>query len=231
MKWRSRFLLVVPILALCASLCGFVQSYAQGVELSPNAARPVSAATGETNRVGAVTESPLGSAGQFTLSGGLRPVATPKDTSYNPHGHAIAPDGTIYEGETISGIPSGRGTVTGLQGTHQQGEWRNGKPYRVSGTWVAPDGTREEGNWNYDGSKSGGTITWTDGRVYKGDWKMVEGAAELPDGSGTMTWPDGRKYEGEFRDGQMEGRGMMKYPDGKAEDGLWKQGKFVGPAK
>jgi hypothetical protein len=233
MKRHSRSRTLITIVGLAALLSTLDQSLAQGLELSQQAAKLAggTGSAGQTNSAGAAAETPFGAAGQFTLPGAANPAGTREDLAINPRAHIILPDGTIYEGETVGGLPSGHGTLTDLLGTHQEGEWRNGKPYRLSGVCVYPDGTREEGTWNIDGTKSGGTITWPDGRTYKGDWKIVSGAPELPNGSGTMTWPDGRQYVGEFQDGRMDGKGVMKYPNGKAENGLWKQGKFAGPAK
>jgi hypothetical protein len=183
-----------------------------------------------TKPVGDSVEGQPSDAGTVALSDGPQPVDG-LSAKTNFQSNFILPDGSIYEGEVIEGQPSGRGAITHWNGTHQQGEYRAGKMYRVSGTWIASDGTKEVGTWNFDGDKSGGTITWKDGRVYKGDWKIVENLPELPDGMGTMTWPDGRKYVGQFRNGTMEGTGKMTYPDGKITEGVWKRGEFVGAAK
>jgi hypothetical protein len=172
-------------------------------------------------------ESQPSGLGTFTLSEKPQPADALPSAEASNRSLILLPDGTTYEGETSEGKPNGQGTVTGPNGTHQQGEWREGNLYRLSGKWVAPDGTIEVGTWNRDGTPSGGTITWTDGREYKGDWKVVEGQTELPDGRGEMKWPDGRIYVGRFRDGTMEGMGKMTYPDGKIELGVWKQGKLV----
>jgi hypothetical protein len=142
----------------------------------------------------------------------------------------LLPDGSLYIGEMRGGKVTGQGSVVSPDGTNQQGEWRDGQPYRVSGTWVAADGTREVGTWKSDGTSSGGKIIWKDGRKYEGDWRVVPNGGELPDGAGTMTWPDGRQFVGKFSNGQPEGTGKMTYPNGKVEDGLWKQGKFLGAA-
>ena len=236
---------MVPMLGLLLFLGGCAKSNDQGSPSPTHEAQPATGRnsggtngtattlglTAETHPAANATAHALGDAPDFTLSGTEKSADTLGSLGVNPHGHVVLPDGTIYEGETIGNLPSGQGTVADLHGTHQQGEWRDGKAYKVSGTWVAPDGTKEEGTWNFDGSPSGGTIMWPDGRVYQGSWKVVEDGVELPEGSGTMTWPDGRKYVGEFLDGKTDGQGVMHYPDGKVEDGLWKQGKFVGPAK
>jgi hypothetical protein len=138
------------------------------------------------------------------------------------------PNGTVFVGEVTGGVPDGHGVLTKPDGTNQEGEWRHGNAYRLSGTWVGADGTKEIGTWNYDGTACGGTILWKDGRVYKGDWRVEVEATDLPDGAGTMTWPDGRTYTGHFLDGQMDGAGKMSYPDGRIEEGTWMQGKFMG---
>ena len=186
--------------------------------------------TGETNHPTDVSEGQLAST-EFNLASGAKPTDLFDKPAPKSHDTVVSSDGVVYEGEIAGGVPNGQGVSTDSRGTRQEGEWRNGKPYRVSGVWVDWDGTREEGTWNLDGTKCGGTIKWPDGRMYKGDWKFVDGAPESPDGNGTMTWPDGRKYTGNFQDGAMNGRGTMTYPDGKVEDGLWTSGRFVGPAK
>src|SRR2546428_160527 len=82
------------------------------------------------------------------------------------------------------GKPNNKGVLTDQNGTRQEGVWRDGKLYVVSGALVFPDGTKETGTWYADGSVCGGTIIWPDGRKYKGDWKISENAPELPDGPG-----------------------------------------------
>ena len=239
MKRHGLFLITVCMLSLFAFICGCGKSDAPRLETHPTEAKPVGEAksgvaegvsavtlTGETDRVGNVTDGQSG-----PLSVGAKPVDVPESVGTNSHGYMMSPDGSVYEGEVTGNVPNGRGTVTDMRGTHQRGEWRNGRAYRLSGTWVGPDGTKEEGTWNLDGNKSGGTITYPDGRVYKGDWRIVAGKSELPHGSGTMTWPDGRKYVGQFQNGRMDGRGVMNYPGGKVEDGLWKQGEFLEAVK
>jgi len=140
-------------------------------------------------------------------------------------------NGMYYDGEWSAGAANGEGTITDGGGTMQYGEWRDGKPYRVTGRCVFSDGTIEIGVWDHDGSICGGKIIWKDGRQYEGEWKLSEDAPELPDGHGEMTWPDARKYIGRFENGLMDGAGKMTYPDGKVQAGRWNQGKFVGPAQ
>jgi hypothetical protein len=140
-------------------------------------------------------------------------------------------DGTVFTGQVKDGRPHGQGLLSSPNGTRQQGQWRNGQGFQITGKLVCPDGTIEVGTWNRDGSKSGGTIAWSNGKNYEGEWKLQSNSLpELPNGKGTMKWPDGRVYTGQFEDGLMEGRGKMTYPNGKIEEGLWKLGWYAGPA-
>ena len=185
----------------------------------------------ETNQEEGVAAGQPGDLGTLTLSKAMPSAGGIGNVTRNPRVTFVLPDGSTYDGEVIGDKPNGWGTFTDPRGTHQQGEWRHGDPYQVTGTWVSPDGTIEVGTWNADGTQSGGTITWKDGRQYKGDWELVGGGTEQPSGSGEMRWPDGRQYVGRFRDGKMEGKGRMTYPDGKVEDGWWEQDKLVEAAR
>ena|SRR5579859_1526815 len=175
-----------------------------------------------------VVDGPGGEPG-VTLSGGVMP-ATVDGSATNSQETVRSPDGSVYVGGLKGGEPNGQGIYTDPHGTHQEGEFRDGKPYRLTGIWVSADGVKEDGAWNFDGSKSGGTIRWPDGRVYRGEWKNMDGVPEVPDGVGAMAWPDGRKYMGEFHSGKMDGTGQMKHPDGKTQEGVWRDGKFTGSA-
>lgn len=130
----------------------------------------------------------------------------------NGQGTETLPDGSKWVGGFKNGQYEGQGTFTSPAGTNLQGEWRDGKPYRTSGTLVFVDGAKEVGTWNHDGTRSGGTITWKDGRQYEGDWK-VYGATGVPDG------------------GRPDSKGKMTYPDGHVDEGFWKDGKFLGAEK
>ena len=68
-------------------------------------------------------------------------------------GGFVMRDGTVYEGGIKDHQPHGLGTATNPSGTYQKGEWRDGRPYRISGTWMSTDGTKEVGVWNYDGAQ------------------------------------------------------------------------------
>jgi hypothetical protein len=101
-----------------------------------------------------------------------------------------------YEGEILTGVPGGQGTITFPSGSTYVGEFRNGK-------------------------RTGqGTMTYSDGGKYEGKWK--DGKQH---GQGTFTFIDGRKWAGEFRGNKpwnvslfdKKGNINMKWVNGKKQ--------------
>jgi len=99
-----------------------------------------------------------------------------------------------YEGEILTGVPGGQGTITFPSGSTYVGEFRDGK-------------------------RTGqGTMTYSDGGKYQGKWK--DGKQH---GQGTFTFTDGRKWAGEFRGNKpwnlslfdKKGNINMKWVNGK----------------
>jgi hypothetical protein len=233
MKQRGSLLAMIAALGLVGFVGGSAVSNAQvedetksGGKVADESAAALSMgakpAAGPTNEFGS---------GQFNLglrdwSGQVGLFAKTRDRANYVQTIKMA-DGTTFVGEIDNQRMDGWGIATQPTGTRQEGEWRRGEPYRVTGVYVTPDGAIEIGSWNHAGVYSGGSIDWKDGHTYKGEWKVVYGAADLPDGVGTMTWPDGRTYKGHFLEGRMDGSGRMSYPDGRIEQGIWMQGKFM----
>jgi hypothetical protein len=101
-----------------------------------------------------------------------------------------------YEGEILTGVPGGQGTITFPSGSTYVGEFRDGK-------------------------RTGqGTMTYSDGGKYEGKWK--DGKQH---GQGTFTFTDGRKWAGEFRGNKpwnlsffdKKGNINMKWVNGKKQ--------------
>jgi hypothetical protein len=79
-----------------------------------------------------------------------------------------------YEGEIVTGVPNGWGTITFPSGSNYVGGFKDGKR-TGQGTMSFFDGGKYkgkyEGKWN-DGRKNGqGTETYPSGRKYEGEWK------------------------------------------------------------
>jgi len=239
MKRRGSLFAMISALGLIGFACGRAGSNAPALETRSNETKSVGeSADASTGTLSMGTEPAAGStngfvSGPFSLalrdwSGEVGEFAKTKERANRVQTLKMR-DGSVFVGEIDDEQMDGWGILTQPTGTREEGEWRRGQAYRVTGVYVATDGTREEGTWNQEaGTTSGGTIIWKDGRTYKGEWKVVAGSADLPDGTGTMTWPDGRTYTGHFLDGKMDGAGKMTYPDGKVEEGTWMQGKFMG---
>lgn len=238
MKRRGFLFAMISALSLVGLACGRAAPNGQVLATQSNVTKSATTIADESagalsmgaKATAASTSGPVSNRFNLALrdwSGQVGEFAKTKDRA-NRVTTLRLPYGAMFVGEIDNQEMDGWGILTQPTGTREEGEWRHGQPYHVSGVYVSTDGTREEGTWSNTGTASGGTITWKDGRTYKGEWKPVTGAVDLPDGMGTMTWPDGRTYTGHFRDGQMDGTGKMTHPDGKIEDGTWKQGKFVG---
>ena len=75
-----------------------------------------------------------------------------------------------YEGEILTGVPGGQGTITFPSGSTYVGGFRNGKR-TGQGTMTYSDGGKYEGKWK-DGKQHGqGTFTFTDGRKWAGEFR------------------------------------------------------------
>ena len=93
-----------------------------------------------------------------------------------PHGHGVHIStsgkfkGTKYVGEYIDGKPSGRGSVTFVNGATYIGEWKNGQ-FNGHGTFDGIDKRKYIGEWK-DGNYYGqGTLITPDGGGFIGEWK------------------------------------------------------------
>ncbi len=100
-----------------------------------------------------------------------------------------------YEGEILTGVPNGQGTITFPSGSTYVGEFRDGKR-TGQGTMTYSDGGKYEGKWK-DGKQHGqGTFTFTDGRKWAGEFRGNKPwNLSLFDKKGNinMKWVNGKK--------------------------------------
>ena len=127
-------------------------------------------------------------------------------------------DGSIYEGDTISGIWHGQGKYILANGDKYEGdffEWQlTGK-----GIFTWADGDKYEGDF-INGNRSGkGIYTWTSGKKYEGDFLENKRT-----GKGIYTWTSGKKYEGDFIDGKRSGKGVETLDNGMTYQGSFEDG-------
>ena len=127
-------------------------------------------------------------------------------------------DGSIYEGDTISGIWHGQGKYILANGDKYEGdffEWQlTGK-----GIFTWADGDKYEGDF-INGNRSGkGIFNWADGDKYEGDFLENKRT-----GKGIYTWTSGKKYEGDFIDGKRSGKGVETLDNGMTYQGSFEDG-------
>lgn len=144
---------------------------------------------------------------------------------YNGYGRINLEGGSIYEGEiilTTSDIYrfTGRGTLTKLNGTIYEGEFRNGKA--CGSGKITKKKTNYEGEWNHLGPNGTGKFTANDGSCYDGKWK--DGKRH---GSGTYVDCAGVTYVGEWKRGMKHGEGTETIPGKHIRAGWWENDKLI----
>ena len=153
----------------------------------------------------------------------------------------------VYEGDFVSGLPNGTGTMTYAAGGSFAGAWTNG--VRGMGSIVTTMGNDTySGAWNNEQPNGWGVYTYTaSNNVYTGYFldgqfhDLTEGKSQMlyygvgtfvgkwnKDHSvnGTMTYADGNVYEGDFVDTLPQGSGTMTYTDGHQYTGTWVDGNY-----
>lgn len=106
-----------------------------------------------------------------------------------------------YIGAYVNGKRTGKGKLTGRDGTVYEGDFVDG---------------RRHGK---------GKLTWESagGGTYEGEFLNNQSS-----GKGKEMDSNGSTYVGEFKEGFKHGKGKMTYSDGKVEEGNWERGTFKG---
>ena len=117
----------------------------------------------------------------------------------------------IYEGDIVDGLRHGSGQLTYPDGRVYIGEFVQGLPSDSEGLMVFADGSRYEGTF-VDGTMQGyGTFRWESGDMYVGTF-----TAGSITGTGRMYWADtNTTYTGSVESGEMHGLGRLIWPDGR----------------
>jgi hypothetical protein len=149
--------------------------------------------------------------------------------------------GGTYEGDTLDGVPHGKGSWVHPDGREYIGQWENGMMHG-QGQLTLPDGAEYSGSF-YEGIRDGhGTYVWASGDQYVGDFQddemhghgtltWVSGDEYIGDfeyesrtGHGVYLWVSGDRYEGEFQDGVLHGFGTLTWESGDEYSGEFVKG-------
>ncbi len=152
-------------------------------------------------------------------------VAQAINTSTPVYKTFTIPKGNIYEGNTVNGIPNGKGKFTSNNGEVYEGDWVDGKR-QGKGKQTYKNGDMYEGDWLNDLQAGKGKYTFNNGELYEGDWR--NGKRE---GKGKATYPSGAIYEGHWVNGVKEGKGNYIFKSGEQYNGDWKNNKREGKGK
>ena len=154
-------------------------------------------------------------------------TATPKPSSSTPvKEKKTFGSGNVYEGETLNGVPHGKGKKTFADGSHYEGDFVNGTP-TGKGKATYPDGTVYEGNFVNGAIHDKGKMTHQNGNSYEGDF--VNGNFH---GKGKLIYyADGIIDEGDFKNGYLNGKGKKTFPNGGVYEGDFVDGTFNGIGK
>mmetsp|Transcript_4888 Transcript_4888/g.12548 ORF Transcript_4888/g.12548 Transcript_4888/m.12548 type:complete len:856 (-) Transcript_4888:151-2718(-) len=152
------------------------------------------------------------------------------------HGRFIYPDGTIYEGETVSGGRQGEGQLIApiavqneveVPGWTYKGQFDQGE-VSGKGLMTFSDGREHKGLFE-EGRKHGkGKFTWPNGDYTAGTW---EKGALIGDSKSRVTYGNGDVYEGGMRAGSQQGQGMYTRASGHVYSGAWMAGTRQGQGK
>ncbi|KAF9660893.1 hypothetical protein SADUNF_Sadunf19G0011100 [Salix dunnii] len=153
----------------------------------------------------------------------------------------VLPNGDIYTGGLVDGVPHGKGKYLWCDGCMFEGEWKRGKAngggkfswpsgatyegqFKLGkmdgfGTFIGVDGEVYSGNWVSDKKHGFGEKRYANGDVYQGLWKF-----NLQDGEGKYRWCNGNEYVGEWKHGVISGKGVLVWANGKRYEGYWENG-------
>jgi hypothetical protein len=131
--------------------------------------------------------------------------------------------GDVYEGELLSGLPHGRGVLTGVTKSNvYDGEWARGAKEGV-GEMRWGSGQTYKGEWKANQMHGTGTLT-VGAATYVGEWRH-----DRKHGIGVLTLPGGVIYEGQWENDARTGIGTLSEPSGALYTGTWKDNKRHGP--
>lgn len=161
----------------------------------------------------------------------------------NGHGRCESRNGDVYEGNWVSDMRDGQGTMTyAATGAVYEGSWTKNRRHGHGILWDK-DGTYE-GIFENDERCGTGTQVSPDGSFYKGTWRRNHRAGHglfyvatedityegvflydrLVGKGSSVRHLDKVKYEGTWLDGKEQGYGTRTLPSGDVIRGVWHRG-------
>lgn len=121
---------------------------------------------------------------------------------------------TIYVGNWVQGVRSGRGSYWNGKGKLYIGEWKENK-------------RNGQGSYFFDlpeWHENQHTEFWLSENTENYSGEFVN---DFYHGQGTYRWPDGQKYVGGFFANNKHGSGTFYYATGSPREQVWEYGDFV----
>jgi len=134
-------------------------------------------------------------------------------------------NGSVYDGDLVNGIRSGKGKgITANGGGVYEGDWVN-DTFNGKGKITLANGGVYEGDFVF-GRFTKGKTTLASGAVYEGDFVDFKLT-----GKGKSISSDGTVYEGDFVNYKRNGKGKCTYSNGAIYEGDWIDNKKHGKGK
>jgi len=186
-------------------------------------------------------------AGLLVLGSGRAAPVYPAELRYSGNAEYRWPDGRVYAGEWLDGVPHGQGSETRPDGETYSGAWQHGLRHGL-GELLAVGGGLYQGEF-HDGIRQGKGVQFSDEGIYQGEWRAdrEHGHGELAgvygshytgewreglrSGQGAHRGADGSSYQGEWRDDQPDGFGIFRSADGAVYEGEWRKGRQHGAGR
>lgn len=123
-----------------------------------------------------------------------------------------------YTGNTLNGVPHGKGEVRFTTGISYAGDFKEGLPDGY-GTTKWPGGVVHEGQIKKGVIQGEGTMTYADGQMFEGQFANGNPV------KGILRFGKGSVYEGALKDWAFEGEGTLRFSTGQVFKGEFRNDK------
>lgn len=121
----------------------------------------------------------------------------------------------VYTGNTLNGVPHGKGEIKFTNGVSYAGDFKKGLPDGY-GTNKWPGGAVYEGQIKKGILEGQGTLVYEDGQVFEGQFSNGSPV------KGVLRFGKGSVYEGTLKDWSFEGEGTLRFSTGQVFQGQFR---------